>query len=223
MLKSIASRIGVIASAIVVGTSLAVTEAAAQAKDSGFLKDYSQLKNEKDSHGVTRRIWVSPKLTRANYQKVMMDPITFYPSPQPTDKVSMETLDAIRAYADRAMRTAMSKVEPLADAPGPGVLRCRTAITAVDVKGSLKPYQLVPVALVVTGVKEASGSGRRDLHLYVESEFTDSVTGEPVARAIREARGVRLKSSEHLTLEHVKPQLDRWADATRQSLAERLK
>jgi hypothetical protein len=40
---------------------------------------------------------------------------------------------------------------------------------------------------------------------------------------VRDAQGVRLKSNEALTLEVAKPQIDRWAEAARESLAARLK
>ena len=222
MFRSIAGRIEMVTLAVILGVGLAAN-AAAQGKDSGFLKDYSQLKTEKDPLGVERRIWISPKLTRANYQRVLMEPISFYPSPQPSEKVSMGTLNDLRGYGDSAMRKAIASVVPLSDASGPGVLKVRVAITAVGVEGNLKPYQLIPVALAVTVAKEGAGQGRRDLKLFVESEITDSVSGEPVALVVREAQGVQLKSNEKLTLQHAKPQIDKWAESVQQSLAARLK
>ena len=222
MFRSIAGRIEMVTLAVILGVGLAAN-AAAQGKDSGFLKDYSQLKTEKDPLGVERRIWISPKLTHANYQRVLMEPISFYPSPQPSEKVSMGTLNDLRGYGDSAVRKAIASVVPLSDASGPGVLKVRVAITAVGVEGNLKPYQLIPIALAFTAAKEVAGQGRRDLKLFVESEITDSVSGEPVALVVREAQGVQLKSNEKLTLQHAKPQIDKWAESVQQSLAARLK
>jgi hypothetical protein len=201
-----------------------IANAAAQGKESGFLKDYSQLKTDKDPLGFERRIWLSSKLTRENYQKALIERVSFYPAPQPSEKVSMGTLNDIRDYGEAAIRKAIASVIPLADAPGPGVLRVRIAVTAVAVEGAkLKPYQLIPVALVLTAATEAAGEGRRDVKLAVESEITDSVSGEPLARSVREARGVHVKSNEQLTLGAAKPQIDKWAEATRESVAARLK
>jgi hypothetical protein len=184
------------------------------AADSGFLKDYSKLQTEKDSLGVERRIWVSPKLSRASHQKVFLDPVGFYPKPEPTEKVSLATLDDLRAYTDAAARRAIGNVLPLADKPGPGVLRVRMAVTAAAVESGLKPYQLIPAALIFTAAKEAAGQGRRDVVLRVESELSDSVSGEVLGMVVRDAKGVELKSDEALSLQAAKPQIDAWAKAT---------
>ena len=135
MLRSIASRIDVLALAFVLGNGL-VAYAATPQVESGFLKDYSQLKSDKDPLGVERRIWTSPKFTQANYQKVLLEPIGFFPSPQVSDKVSMEARNLIRDYMDSAMRKALASAVTLSDAPGPGVVRVRPAITAAAVSGS---------------------------------------------------------------------------------------
>ena len=223
MIRSIAGRIEVLAFALVLGTTWSAS-VSAQQKDSGFLKDYSQLKSEKDPLGVERRIWASPRFTQANYQKVLLEPISFYPSPQASDKVSMDALNEIRNYMDSAMRKALASAVSLTDAPGPGVARIRPAITAAAVAGvQLKAYQYVPVALAFTAVKETSGGSNRDVTLFVESEVTNSVSGEPLALVVRAAQGVQVKSNEKLTLQQAKPQIDKWAESVRQYFAARMK
>ena len=223
MFRSIASRMGVATLAVILGTGLAAN-ANAQGKGSGFLKDYSQLKTEKDPLGNERRMWVNPKFTRANYQTILLEPLGFYPAPQPSEQVSMGALNDMRVYADSAMRKAVTTVVPLANAPGPGVARIRWAVTAAAVEGfELKPYQLIPVALIFTGVKEAAGQGSRKVQLAVESEMTDSVTGEVLIRVVREAQGINVKEKTPLTLKVAQPQIDKWAESVQQSLAARLK
>jgi hypothetical protein len=222
MHSSLATTIAVATLAIILGGLSAC--ATAPQESSGFLKDYSQLKTEKDPLGFERRIWTSPKLTREKYQKVLVERVIFYPAPQPSEKVSTGTLNEIRDYGEAALRKAIASVVPLVDAPGPGVIRLRLAVTAAEVEGAqFKPYQLIPVALVITAATEAAGQGRRDVRLAVESELTDSVSGEPLARVVREAEGVRLKSNENLTLQAARPQIDRWAEAVREAFAEGMK
>ena len=223
MFRLIASRTGVAALAVILGTGLAAN-AVAQGKDSGSLKDYSQLKTEKDPLGNERRVWKSPKFTRANYQKALIEPVSCYPAPQASEHVSMGALNDIRGYIDRELNKVFASVVPLTQAPGPGVLRLRTALTAVAVEGfEMKPYQLIPVALVLTGAKEAAGQGKRNVKLFVETEITDSVSGEPLARMVREAEGVKVKSGAQLTLNDAKPQIDQWAQAVQQYLATHMK
>ena len=222
MFQSITSSIRVVILATLLGAGL-TANANAQDKNSGFLKDYSQLKTEKDPLGVERRIWVSPKFTQENYQKALMKPISFYPAPKSSKQVSMGALNDIRTYSDSELRKAFAAVIPLVEAPGPGVLQLRIALTAVAVDDfSIKPYQLVPVALVFTGAKEATGKSKRDVKLFVEAEITDSVTGEPLARFVREAQGIEIASGAKLTLKDAKPQIDKWAKAVEQFLSARL-
>lgn len=198
------------------------THVLADDKDSGFLGDYSQLEVRKDALGVERRLWVSPRLTRKAYHKILLEPVNYFPAPEPSEKVSMGVLDSIRHYIDGSVRKAMAGVVPLADASGPGVLRVRMAITAAEVEGmKLKPYQLVPVALVFTAAKEATGSAHRPVRLFVETEMTDSVSGEPLARAVREAQGLEVASDEALSLQVVKPRIDEWVETMAEQLRER--
>ena len=57
--------------------------ATSSGEHSGFLKDYSQLAPAKDATGEPVMRYVSPKLTSGAYKKVLIDPVQFYPTPQP--------------------------------------------------------------------------------------------------------------------------------------------
>jgi len=193
------------------------------ANDSGFLSDYSRLKKEEDAMGVKRRIWVNPEFTNVNYQKIFIEQVTFYPEAKPTDEVSDQSLKEIRDYMDATLRKSFGAELPLADEPGRGVARVRMALTAVAVKKGLKPWELVPTAMIFAGAKEASGRRKHDVELFVESEITDSVSNETLALVVREAKGVQLKGKETLTLEVAKPQIDAWGEALRQEILRKLK
>jgi hypothetical protein len=219
MFRSLARSLGVMALGITIGAGLSTGANA----DSGFLKDYSQLKTEKDPLGVERRIWVSPGFTGDKYQEVLIEKVVFYPEAKSSDQVPSKSLTEIRDYIDASLRKAVGSVLPLADKPGPGVARLRVAITAASVDTGLKPYQLVPVALVFTAAKEATGTAKHDVKLAVESEITDSTSSAPLARVVRDAKGIEVKGDEKLTLGMAKPKIDEWAESVRESLAARLK
>ncbi len=137
MTQSISGQLGI----ILVGAALTAFSAAnAIADDSGFLKDYSQLEVKKDRLGVDRRVWISDKLTPQNYQHILMDPVAFYPQPQPSGQVTLGTLNDIRDYINSGLRKAIEKTQPLAKEAGPGVVRLRVAITSASVDKGLKPY-----------------------------------------------------------------------------------
>lgn len=203
------------------GVALASATSPGFAKDkySGFLGDYSRLEKEKDALGAKRLIWIDPQLVPGTCTGILMAPVVLYPAPQASAQVSTEALEEIRAYVDAGVRKGLGAVAPLVDHPGPGVLSVRVAVTGVAIKKGLKPWEIIPVGMIVAGAKEASGSRDRDVDLFVEAEVTDSVTGEPRARVVREAKGVKLEGKkDQLTLEVVKPQLDAWGEAMQKAL-----
>lgn len=201
---------------LLVAATLAPAALFAGSSDSGYLKDYSQLKSAKDTNGQSFKRWVSPKLTPDLYKAVIIEPVTLFPEPKGDEKVSAETLASVATYMTEAMKQQLGQNIKLVDQPGPGVARVKTALTAVDSgKRGLKVYQLVPVALVVTTVKRAATGAPVDATLAVETEIADSVSGEPLLRAVREATVKDVPANEAgekaVTLDVLKPQIDRWA------------
>lgn len=167
-----------------------------QPKESGFLKDYSELHKEDAPGGGTRLVYVNPDFTPANYNAVLLDPVTYYPEPQPTENVSAATLTQLRTYIDSSLRQKMGQQVRLADQPGPGVARVRVAITAVGTESqALKAYQYIPIALVVTGAMAAVEGGRpQNASIAIESQVTDSVTGKLLYASVRGGTGEKIES-----------------------------
>ncbi len=213
-------------SAVLAACVLLLSAAAGPAsaeEHSGFLGDYSKLEKVEDALGVKRKIWVDAKFTGVNYQKILVEPVIFFPEPKPTEDVPEGVLKEILAYLDATLRKSIGAELPLVDAQGPGVVRLRMAITAVDVKKGLKPWELLPTAMVMAGTKEATGRRKHDVEMFVESEMTDSVTHEKLALVVRQVKGVELKGKDPLKLEDVQPQIDAWGEALRQEIVRRVK
>src|SRR6201991_3578879 len=61
-------------------------------KESGFLKDYSNLTKQDAPGGGSRLVYKSPAFTPGKYTAVMLDPMVYYPEPQPTEQVSSKAL-----------------------------------------------------------------------------------------------------------------------------------
>lgn len=203
------------------GLAMLVT-ACATPKYSGFLPNYSILKKEKDLLGRKRLAWFSPKATGAHYQKMLIEDLVYYPTPQPTKQVSAEVLDELRDYADATLRKrVIGGGVPVVDKAGPGVMRVRWALTAVAIKKGLRPNEYIPIGLIVAGATEAAGIRKRNVKLAIEAQFSDSLTGEVLVLAVREAKGVKVKGKAPLTLEDAKPQIDRWGEAVEQMVIKR--
>lgn len=218
MNKSIANKAGAVLLAAMLGACAVTAPTATAPNDmggSGFLRDYSRLADTKDPQGKPVRAWVSPKLTPANYNAVLLDPLVFYPEPRPNEQVSAAALQQIIAYTNDTLRRSLSQQFRVVDRPGPGVLRIRSAFTSVASEGEgLKPYQFVPMAFVATmAMRAATGTPQRAF-IVIETEATDSATGELLGERVRFGTGERLAGvagQQVVTLDTVKPLLDELA------------
>jgi hypothetical protein len=188
---------------------------------SGFLSDYSQLKEAKSPSGAEVMRWVDPNLNLRDYTAVFVEPTQFYPKPQATTKIPQSTLDGINAYYNQALKRELVKSLPLASAPGPGVIVVRAAITAVSSKTeSLRPYEYVPVALVVAAVSTSTGIRDQETTLGTEAQFLDGGNGKVLAQVVRKGTGKPLSNdSQVMKADDVKSVIDGWASDLHQSYA----
>lgn len=192
------------------GCATTSSEAPEGEQYSGFLGDYSALEKTEDAAGDELLRYVSPKIESGEYHAVLLEPTQYYPSPAPSERVSAATLEKIRSYVEQGLRNQLDTRAVLVSKPGPGVLRIRSAITAVAPQTpGLKPYQYIPIAFVVTTVK-----GRGEVAaLNLEFDVTDSVSGERIGASVRHGTGEKLAGDAgEITLGDVQPLLDRWID-----------
>jgi hypothetical protein len=186
---------------------------------SGFLSNYSQLKQAKSPSGVEVMRWVDPQLDLSRYNAVYIEPTQFYPKPQATAKIPDSTLNGINAYYNQALKRELAKSLPLANAPGPGVIVVRAAITAVSSKTEgLKPYEFVPVALVAAAVSTGTGIRDQETTLGTEAQFLDGATGKVLAQVVRKGTGKPLENdAQVMKADDVKNVIDGWASDLHQS------
>ncbi|MCX2546464.1 MULTISPECIES: DUF3313 domain-containing protein [unclassified Pseudomonas] len=186
---------------------------------SGFLKDYSQLKEAKSPSGAEVMRWVDPKLDINKFTSVYIEPTQLYPKPQPTVKIPQQTLNGITAYYDQALKREVGKSLPLASGPGPGVIVVRAAITAVSSKTEgLHAYEVIPIALVAAAVTTASGSRDQETTLATEAVFLDGGNNKVVAQVVRKGTGKPLENdSQVMKADDVKAVIDGWASDMHQS------
>jgi hypothetical protein len=221
MMTSLIRKLVIIAIAIGI-PALAVASDKLVQKDqySGFLKDYSQLKEEKDADNEPVMRFINPKLTSGEYDKVMIDPVIFFPVPRPDENVDSATLSQIKDYFDKDLRQKIGEQAVIVDKAGPGVARMRIAITAVKAEdAALKPYQYIPFAFIAHSIKKAAGDSAKDADLYAEMEIVDSQSGERLGAVVKKGIGTEVKKMEEgaekgekkLVLDNVKPVLDNWS------------
>ncbi len=117
---------------------------------SGFLKDYSSLKETTSASGKPELRWIDPNFNPANYDNIVYHPVTYYPVPKPTTQVGEKALQDILNYTNKELKQAISERKPLATTAGKRSLIFRGAITGVDSsKEGLQFYEVIPVAMIV--------------------------------------------------------------------------
>lgn len=199
--------------------------AASPPKESGFLgNEYSKMHETRAPGGGTRLSYLNPKFQPGSYRAVLLERVTYYPEPQPSENVSRDTLEQVRAYTETSLRQKLGQQVRLADRPGPGVARIRVAITAVGSETQpLAPYQYIPVGLVITGAKAAIEGGRpQDAKIAIETEVTDSVTNEVLYAAVRGGTGKEIGTSREaqggVRLDSLKTLIDTWTTGASQEI-----
>lgn len=201
--------ITVSAAAFLLAGPVGAQQNATNSAQSGFLGNaYSQMTDAQSTSGQTVKRWIAPEVKAGAYESIVIEPNVFYPQPQSTKQVTAQTLQDINAYFNESVKRELTGLFKFASEPGPKTLRLRTAITSVAVKDmGLKPYQLLPIAFIVTG-----GKTSKDASIAAEYEVQDTETGKVVAVGMRQGTGVELKSAtQQLTLADVKPVIDAWA------------
>lgn len=111
------------------------------------------------------------------------------------------------------MRRELQSRMTVVDQPNADSLVLRSAITAVSVSTEgLKPYEVIPIALVLAAANTAAGTRDKNTEIYVELEALDGRTSQPMVRVVRKGHGLELENdSEQLSLATLRPALDVWA------------
>ena len=179
-------------------------------KYSGFLKNYSDLKETQSASGQTVLRWVDPSYNESKYDNIVYNPVTYYPVPKSTTQVGQQVLDQLLTYTNTQLKSAISKRKPLVTTPGPRSLIFRGAITGVATsKEGLQFYEVIPVAMIVAGTQAATGHRTMDTDLYFEAEVIDASTNKPVIKVVRKGEGKTLANENTpLTVDTLKQVID---------------
>jgi len=216
---------GVLLGALVLG-GCASTYQQRSVKGSGFLSDYSQLK---DRGGDTAMLsYIDPKVNFRAYNKIMLEPVRAYVSGKdsPMAKLPKEQQQHLLNYFDAALRENLKRDYALVSQPGPGVLRVRVALTeATGSKVVLDTVSTVlPIGLALSSVKAiATGEHLNVGTVGAECEGLDSLTNKRLFAAAdaRVGRKITLKFDKFSTWHAAEDACDFWAAQLRDRLAEK--
>ena len=160
------------------------TKSLAGYKYSGFLSDYSKLRPDVNEKGAM--IWRKPGVDFSKYDKVMVDRLMFVFKDDTEDKVIDATeLKALADYFHEAFVKDLGKEYPVVNAPGPGVLRIRAAVTEIipnkpeySVVALVVPYLTFADMAATLDSKGGAGSSFYLGNTVIEAELMNSQTNE---------------------------------------------
>lgn len=191
---------------------------------SGFLGDYSQLKEGGD--GKALLVYIDPKVDFKSYTRVLIDPVKLYASSENSmENVSLDDRKKLLNYADATIREHLAKDYVIVQKPGPGVMRLRVALT--EAEGSYVVLDTVstvlPIGLALAGLQTAAtGSCSFVGSAGVEAELQDSETGKRLMAAVDRRVGGKVtgKGDKFDEWRTVKNAVDYWAERLQTRLAE---
>lgn len=133
--------------------------------------------------------WISPKANLASYGKVMLEPLTFYVSPDSREK-GLDA-DALKSLSDAFRGILIGQLKPnypVVDKPGPGVLVLRPALTNVMLEKKRRGLLgYTPVGLLVNAARDEHAKNFSLKKAALEAELLDGASGERVAIVIDQA------------------------------------
>lgn len=179
---------------------------------SGYLGDYSKMKETGTPSGGTALRWVSPDLKKGKYHSIIIDPVGFYPRPPLLAKVSKGRMLEVVQYIAQQVRQEVGRDLKIVDHPGPGVLRWDAAITGVkDNTANAATTRNLPVSMIFTDAAPTSIPADNSFVVYLESRLVDSQSKKVMAKSVRAGIGGKVADPKiRVTVEDMKPVLDSW-------------
>lgn len=191
-----------------------------EVRESGFLRDYSILKPGEGDQAKLR--YVTPAVNWARYQSVQVESVTLWSGPE-LSKLKPEEKQELVGHAYQALVTALGKSLTIANAPGPGTLRVRAAITEATqsaVFADTVATVIPQVRLVTTLTGLAANTAATVGEASGEVEVTNSQTGELLAAAVDRRVGQRSIQGLFSSWSDVEYAWDHWAEELRAHLVQ---
>ncbi len=157
----------------------------------GFLRDYSKMKQGQDNQALKR--YIDPSVDFSRYDKVMIDKVVFYFKGDSKEVgIQPDELKMLADYFEKALVKALQDAYPVVTQPGPDVLRIRIAITGVKAGNPvLAPASAVlPLGAAVNALSNlTTGESISVGEASMEAEFLDSQTGRVIAQVMDHRTG----------------------------------
>ncbi|MGH7164769.1 MAG: DUF3313 domain-containing protein [Nitrospiraceae bacterium] len=208
----------------------AATQEAKSVEKSGFLGDYSMLKEGKRStfgQGAENEallVYKNPAADWRKYKKVQLDPVTVWMGPNSQMKdVKAEDRQRLANLLWSNIDEQLRKDYEMTSQPGPDVVRIQVAITEGESSNAVMDTvsSIVPQLKVLSGVKSlATGVSAFTGSASVEAKMTDGDTGALLAAAVDRRGGTKSLSGVTNSWHDVEEAYRFWAEKLRYRLCQ---
>jgi hypothetical protein len=210
---------GVLAAGLLLGLTAcrATHQVRGSVEESGFLKDYSQLREGES--GEAKLLYVNTNADWAKFTRVNLQPVELWKSDDPESplgKLSQEKQQMLVDYAFTTLSNNLSKNFLFTDQMGPDVLVVHGAITEAK---KCKPVinlvsTVMPIGIAISLVKRGIfGTGSGVGICQGEVELLDGGTGARVAAAVDRRAGTKaIRTKFDGRFGDVKLAMDYWAE-----------
>lgn len=194
---------GAILAIMLVVTGCAATQEARSVEKSGFLGDYSLLKEGERSavsggSAENTALWVykNPAADWRKYKKIQLDPVTLWMSQKDSqlNDVSVEDRQRLAALLWKQLDEQLRKDYEMTSQGGPDVLRIQAAITeAGDSNATLDTVtSIIPQTRLLSGMKSlATGVSGFTGSASAEIKITDAADGTILVEAVDRRGGTK--------------------------------
>jgi hypothetical protein len=218
--------VGAILALMFVVTGCASTQEAKSVEKSGFLGDYSLLKEGQRSTisegAEDEALWVykNPAADWRKYRKVILDPVTVWTSGKDSQlkDVSVEDRQRLSALLWKTFNESLRKDYEMTSQAGPDVMRIQAAITEAESSNAFLDTvtSIVPQTRLLSGMKSlATGVSAFTGSASAEIKVTDSDTGVILFEAVDRRGGTKSLSGVTNSWNDVEESYRFWAEKVR--------
>ncbi|MCH8890097.1 MAG: DUF3313 domain-containing protein [Myxococcales bacterium] len=211
--------LGLLGLALAVAACATTRQSRGSGSQSGFLGDYSDLREGEGDE--PQLIYINSSANWSQYDAIHIDSVTLWRDAK-TEDVSEEDQQRLTDYLYQELHEQLSQDYRMAERPGPGVLRLRAAIT--EAKGASVVMNTVTsvvpqLRLATTIVGMAAGTSVLVGKVGVEGELTDSLTGARLGAFVDERQGTKALRGGIKKWSDLERAFDFWAERLRNRLA----
>ncbi len=216
----------VLAGATLLGvTACHTTRHARSVTESGFLGDYSQLKE--GTSDQAKLVYFAPNVDWKKYTKMYIEPVQLWKGDDkesPLGKLSKENQDLITSFLYTELNNELQKSYTLVSSPGPDTLVLRSAVTEAKKSAPVRNLltSIVPFGIAANIlVTAAFGSGIGVGQVQVEAEMLDGQSNQRLWAAVDKRAGTKaLRTKFDGTWGDVKLAFEFWAQKLETRLVE---